>query len=190
VLVKERQSQRGGAPGYIDVDAAGAEDPGSTEWEHEYAVGRRTEQSTSRPGAIKRLSVAVALQGAPPQLSEATLQRLVANAVGIDLARGDSIAVMLIEGDSAGVDGVAVERESGSPTATSVNGTSAQSQPPRSMSMTKVVLGVGLLAILLAALMLLLRRAAARRVASRTPPDIDALTARVRQWLQEGADVR
>src|SRR5207253_1523186 len=95
VLVKERQSQHGSASAITQADADVA-DNNSTDWEHEYVVGHRTEQTVAAPGSIKRVSVAVALQGAPADITREAVEQLIANAVGLDKSRGDSVAVLLL----------------------------------------------------------------------------------------------
>lgn len=58
------------------------------------AVGSITEQRKGAPGAVKRLTVAVLLDSqAAGSLSTTQVSQLVANAVGLDTARGDSIQV-------------------------------------------------------------------------------------------------
>jgi flagellar M-ring protein FliF len=182
VLVKERQSQRGGESGYLTVDSEAA-DPGSTEWEHEYAVGRRTEQSSTAPGSIKRLSVAVALLGAPAQLSDAKLEELVANAVGIDPARGDSVTVLLMPErprDLTGEEAIELEKPAQPP----ADQTGASHSTPTNLPVTPLmVLGIVVLALLTFALVSSYH---ARRVRAATDTDVDAIAAKVRQWLNEG----
>jgi flagellar M-ring protein FliF len=181
VLVKERQSQRGGESGYVTVDDAA--DPGSTEWEHEYAVGRRTEQSSTAPGSIKRLSVAVALQGAPAQLSDTQLEELVANAVGIDPARGDSVTVLLMPEPSRNPAGEAiVELEEPSPPRADQSSAS-HSTATNFPSVAVMVLSIVALALLT---FLLVSRYRFRRAPAATETDVDAVAAKVRQWLSEG----
>jgi flagellar M-ring protein FliF len=102
VLIKERQSKRGRAPGLMETDGY-AGDGDSTDWEYEYKVGNRVEQTLSAPGSIKRISVAVAMRGAPAGLSAAAIEELVGHAVGADHERGDSVSVLLLPGaDAAG----------------------------------------------------------------------------------------
>jgi flagellar M-ring protein FliF len=91
VVLKERQVQRTSAGGAGDS-------PGndSTDFEVEYKVGQRVEQSLMAPGTIRRVSVAVALHGAPTDLAAASVEDLVSHAVGIDRQRGDSVMVLLL----------------------------------------------------------------------------------------------
>jgi flagellar M-ring protein FliF len=185
VLVKERQSQRGRAPGLTQTDGY-APDADGTDWEYEYKVGNRVEQTLSVPGTIRRISVAVAVRGAPPGLSIASIEELVSHAVGAESARGDSVAVVLLPA-------AATAEESAAPAVThaaapEVAGASRQSRPERRYSS----LGdwAPLIAIFLALLVLSLGLGfwlrGARR-ASRGGVDEDAVTAKVRQWLTEGA---
>jgi flagellar M-ring protein FliF len=190
VLVKERQSQRGHAVGLVQTDGYTPESD-STDWEYEYKVGNRVEQTLSSPGSIKRVSVAVALQGAPPQLSSAAVEELVAHAVGIDRSRGDSVAVLMLP---------AVDRTARStPDELQPEATAAASAEHRSLDLARapqpehaavdfdssrtlvltalVVMIVGLLA------WALMR---ARRSDPVEHIDEEAVVAKVRQWLSEG----
>lgn len=185
VLVKERQSQRGGAAGYVQVDGT-ANDADSTEWEHEYVVGRRTEQTSSAPGAIRRVSVAVALQGAPAQLASATVERLVASAVGIDAARGDSVAVLLLPDAPVSVASeAAADIETPSPQRLR----DARWQEASTDHSPNRVLIVALFVALIvsaSAVMWWTQRNRARQTFATGDADIEATAAKVRQWLQEG----
>lgn len=81
-------------------DAAGAAggETGETRASRSFELGREVAVSNSGPGALKRLSVAVALnadalEGATPQELE-QIENLVSAAVGANPARGDTVAVM------------------------------------------------------------------------------------------------
>lgn len=189
VLVKERQSQRGGAAGYVQVDGD-AGDAGSTEWEHEYVVGRRTEQTSSAPGAIRRISVAVALQGAPAQLSSATVERLVASAVGIDPARGDSVAVLLLPEAPVNVASEAVaDVELLAPQGTGPRDAQWQeTSTDRWRVRALVVILVIALVTTAFAVMWWPQRTRARQSVAAGDADIEAIAAKVRQWLHEGGE--
>jgi flagellar M-ring protein FliF len=70
----------------------------STIQHNTFDVTRSTEISTRSAGAIKRLTVAVAVNEALPRSSDPALmgriEQLVANAVGLDPGRGDAISVL------------------------------------------------------------------------------------------------
>lgn len=70
----------------------------STIQNNTFDVTRSTEVSTRAPGAIERLTVAVAINEALPRAGDAALLRrieeLVSNAVGLDPSRGDAISVL------------------------------------------------------------------------------------------------
>ena len=192
VLVKERQTQRGRA---AKPQAAGdAVDADVTDWEYEYKVGQRIEQTLSAPGSIKRVSVAVALQGAPSELSGAAVERLVANAVGIDPSRGDSVAVVLLPGAhvSAAIQPVAaVARPKEGP-----GPNSHEASVPRTLAAPVTgmqVMGGILIAALSAALGVALwwprlrARPPSQVAANDATVDVEATAARVRLWLSEGS---
>lgn len=93
VLTRERQVERGAAAPSAG-EAGPVAEPG--EWEAEYRVGQRVEQTLAVPGSIRRLSVAVAVRGAAPELRAAAVEQLVAHGIGLDRARGDAVAVVLL----------------------------------------------------------------------------------------------
>jgi flagellar M-ring protein FliF len=191
VLVKERQSQRGRPAGLVPTDGYAPESD-STDWEYEYKVGNRIEQTLSAPGSIKRVSVAVALQGAPAELSSAAVEELVAHAVGIDRARGDSVAVMILRGSHADVVAEqAVELVSQAPFTHAPGGQQAQASAAtgptlRTSSIVIAAVLIGVLAALIAAF--LWRSRSQIRATPRDDANDEAVIAKVRQWLNEGAD--
>lgn len=175
VVSRERQSQRSVA------DAAGKGDGREvSDWEYEYKVGHRVEQSLSMPGAIKRLSVAVAIHGAPEGLTSAAVEQLVEHAVGIDRTRGDSVAVVLLPAVAAAFQ----------PAALSVRPVDRAPAREQRFDAIAAPLLVAMALVLLAAgaWQLMSRRQAARR--SAPPVDIDAATARVRAWLHQDGVAR
>jgi len=72
----------------------------STIQHNTFDVTRSTEISTRTPGAVERLTVAVALNEAAPRAADPTLiariEALVGNAVGLDPDRGDAISVLAV----------------------------------------------------------------------------------------------
>jgi len=192
VLVRERQSQHGHVSGMMRTD--GEEIGGdSADWEHEYTVGRRTEQTLSSPGSIRRISVAVALEGAPPELTSAAVEQLVVNAVGIDRARGDSVTVMLLP--PVPVRGSANSTESAGRNVPEPAGASppATGNGRQSNHALQIALAGALAAVLVGAILWgrrQVRSARSVRSSERAGPtdaQADAVTAKVRQWLNEGA---
>ncbi len=91
VVSKERQLQR--TTGAAGANTASVD---SSDFEFEYKVGHRVEQTLLGPGTVRRISVAVALHGAPPDLAAANVESLVAHAVGVDRQRGDAVMVMML----------------------------------------------------------------------------------------------
>ena len=86
-------NETGGAP-----PATAPATSGETTAQRTYELGREVAVSTSTPGAVKRLSVAVAVSSdALVRIKPATaeqIERLVASAVGANEERGDSVTVM------------------------------------------------------------------------------------------------
>ena len=201
VLVKERQSRHGHESG-LSQTASDTAEGDSADWEHEYVVGHRMEQTLSAPGSIKRLSVAVALQGAPADLSRSEVEQLVVNAVGIDRSRGDSVAVLLLPGPGTGAaivpSGVLMESPPARPVdpqgSAQSRGGGAEAAAVVGQDSSTLRLSIAVLAGVLLAMLgvVLVRRA--RPPHSQTdfePADstvnIEAATARVREWLRQGA---
>ena len=183
IATKERQSQHSHAP------AAGpdASAPDSTEWEFEYKVGHRMEQILSSPGSVKRVNVAVVLQGAPSTLTNAAVEQLVAHAVGVDPSRGDSVDVLLLPGPVAGAVGALPSVPQPTHAASSrMSGTSESSTVQG-----QVIGWLSFLLLAAVALAALLGWQASRRrtvEASASPDaaDVEATVAKVRHWLSEG----
>jgi len=183
VLVKERQSQRGRPAGAMQATGDGG-DTDNNDWEFEYKVGHRIEQTLSAPGAIKRVSVAVALQGAPAGLSGAALEQLVAHAVGMDPARGDSVAVLLLPGPG---DSTVTAPKPAAPPA----GAGAGPQPGVDTPAPPTPWLPASMALLLAAVGAVVlgwprwRAQTQARLAARQSAHIDATVEKVRLWLTE-----
>jgi flagellar M-ring protein FliF len=107
ILVRERQTVRDtpAKPGAADEAVAAV--PAVTQSDTEYQAGRRVEQIVAAPGSVRRMNVAVVL---PKGVSAERLQKvrtLVAAAVGLDAARGDSMAVHSLDQLSDGAIGLA-----------------------------------------------------------------------------------
>jgi flagellar M-ring protein FliF len=92
VLSRERQVDHGAPPSSAEPGGPAER----SEWELEYRVGQRVEQTLAAAGSIRRLSVAVAVRGGPAELRAAAIEQLVAHAAGLDRGRGDAITVMLL----------------------------------------------------------------------------------------------
>jgi flagellar M-ring protein FliF len=73
------------------------------------AVGSTTEKRTGAAGTVKRLTVAVLLNGTAQAMDTTALSTLVANAVGLDTTRGDTIALTPMTFDSSAKDAAAAE---------------------------------------------------------------------------------
>jgi flagellar M-ring protein FliF len=182
VLVKERQSQRLGAA--LTPASGDAVVPETTDSEYEYKVGQRLEQAVSVPGSIKRLSVAVTLKGAPPELTATAVEHLVSHGVGIDRSRGDSVAVLLLPGLPA-TQAMAI---AASPPAEAPSPPMSAAEPPRAVD-APVVASMGGVVVIAGAFALLLGWSRRRRAAAEAEAEIDVrqTTARVRAWLETGA---
>ncbi|TCM18864.1 flagellar M-ring protein FliF [Novosphingobium sp. PhB165] len=101
---------RPGAPQGTPSPAASGTPPtnGETSSSRNYELGRQVSVSNSRPGGIKRLSVAVAVSAAALKGAKAQgiqdIQSLVSAAVGADPQRGDQVKVVIRDFEPAGVD--------------------------------------------------------------------------------------
>ena len=70
--------------------------------ERQFAVGKVTEVSTSAPGAVERMSVAVVLDSeADPGVTTKAVQDLVVAAAGMDVERGDVVEVSRLTFDKS-----------------------------------------------------------------------------------------
>jgi len=96
VLVRERQSQRQESAASAEP-SAGCSGPssGSVTREMKYKVGRRVEQIATGPGGIERVSVAVVARSATV-IDESRVRSLAGHAVGLNVERGDSLAVVFL----------------------------------------------------------------------------------------------
>jgi len=180
VIVKEHRSERGRPSGLLQARQSSDSDDSdnaSVDSEYEYSVGHRIEQTLSAPGSIKRVSVAVALQGAPAELSETIVEQLVTNAIGIDRSRGDSVSVLLLPATRSPAPQIAPE---------ALQGPEPRTPRPLARKDDSALLFVAAVALtaLIAAAISFLRRAP-REAGSEV--DVEAVASKVRQWLNEGA---
>lgn len=187
MVVKERQSQRPSGDG-AQAKAGGAD---VADWEYEYQVGKRVEQSLSVPGAVKRLSVAVAIHGAPDNITNAMVEQLVEHAIGLDRSRGDSVAVVLLPALKPAVAmGNETGMQGGMPATTHPSHMAADASARDNASVVlswPLLIGLSLLA-LVASVWTARRQMAASKAAA--PIDIDAATAQVRAWLRREGNHR
>jgi flagellar M-ring protein FliF len=186
VLVKERQSQRGSVPGLMQADAYSTES-GGADWEYEYRVGSRMEQTLSAPGSIKRVSVAVALQGAPAELTRQAVEDLLAHAVGVDRSRGDSVSVLLLPGPgSVSTDSGRVEHSAPAAQAPTARAPRGQSEVHGPVELPESTLAAVMLLAALIVAALWWRRTRGSRGDAGGPVDEEAVIVSVKQWLNAG----
>jgi flagellar M-ring protein FliF len=185
VVVKERQSQRENSDSsQVRIDSSGTD---TSDSEYEYKVGHRLEQSLSLPGAVKRISAAVAIQGAPELLTSAAVEQLVGHAVGIDQTRGDSVAVVLLpELKASSRSNMAVAAPVTAQPATMHKSEPVRREQALGVFDVPVMLTVLVLAIL-GGLWQMFRSMASR---SGAKVDADAAAAKVRAWLSDGGAAR
>lgn len=74
-----------------------------TEQKMEYRVSKRIERIEQLPGSVKRASVAVLVKGDISPAEQAALRQAVIAAVGLDMSRGDTVAVVPVRFESATV---------------------------------------------------------------------------------------
>ncbi|MCS7186428.1 MAG: flagellar basal-body MS-ring/collar protein FliF [Armatimonadetes bacterium] len=70
-----------------------------TERKMEYRVSRRVERIEQLPGSVKRVSVAVLVKGDLTATEQASLRQAVIAAVGLDMSRGDTVAVVPVRAE-------------------------------------------------------------------------------------------
>lgn len=100
VVRSKQTSQSDGKPrsgGVAASDAATAGRSESSINEVEFQHGKRIEQIVTAPGAVRRLSVGVVLPDTLPPAQAQKLTDVVSMAVGLNLARGDGIAVYSLD---------------------------------------------------------------------------------------------
>ena len=146
------------------VTAAGGENTyNKDDAERNYAINRTVESVTEAPGTIQRLHVAVLVdETVVSEEQVAAIEELVATASGIDIERGDQVAVTRLAFDTAA--------EEAATEAAAAQVAAAAAAKQSSMIQTGVIGLVALIAIILA---FLSTRKARREVS--TPIDIEAL---------------
>ena len=129
-----------------------------------YAMNRVVEQTNAAPGAIQRLSVAVALdEKAIPAAVLPQVTQLVDAAAGIDAARGDVVAVTRVPFDTSAADASASEERHARALAEAAD---------RRHVLQTAALAVFLLAVLLTAFLLHRRAGRRRRMATQLLADL------------------
>ncbi len=154
-----------GAP-VAESDPAGSESSYSKDdAERTYAVNRTVESTTVAPGEVTRLNVAVLVDEAVvSEEQRAAIEAMIGTAAGVDLARGDQVAVTRLPFDTSAADGAIAAAEE--------EAAAAAAAERSSLIRTGVIAGVVLIAMLLAYRS---TRRARREVA--TPIDIGAIRA-------------
>jgi len=195
VVTRERQSQKNHAasPG---ATASAADDLDSVDSELEYKVGSRLEQVLLAPGSIRRITVAVAVLGAPAEVTRAAVEQLVAHAVGVSSERGDSVAVVLLPNGRADQSHSDAERNlNGNTASAGARETGGSVGVPRGeISATGGLVAPAAISMALLLMLLLIWR---MNRSSRSPKevvepeqkllDLSAATKQVQEWLSEGA---
>ena len=97
-------------PENVTTPGGGASDYTKEQGDRTFGVDKVTEQTTSAPGAVERLSVAVILDdGAAPGVAPAQVQQLVMAAAGLDAARGDVVQVSRMAFDTTAAEAATAE---------------------------------------------------------------------------------
>lgn len=109
------------------------------------ALGTSTETTENAPGAIKKLSIAVLLDGSVPKVNVPALNALVKSAVGLNTARGDTLAIQAMPFNTA----QATADAAAATTAAKLAATKA-AQAKRSSMIRQGLLGVLVLSVLFA----------------------------------------
>ena len=163
--------------------------PAATTSEVEYQNGRVVEQTVSKPGGVRRISVGVMLPQAlaPDRLKELT--QVLAMAVGLNKERGDEIAISSLDQFAAGataaiktppaVEGIA--QLAAAPPAAGDGGLLQRAGLPM---LVAALLGVALIAALVS-------MAGARRkgnAAALTFDERERLLGQMRQWLRSSQE--
>ncbi|MFN4178825.1 MAG: flagellar M-ring protein FliF C-terminal domain-containing protein, partial [Armatimonadota bacterium] len=86
-----------------------------TERKMEYRVSRRIERVEQLPGSVKRVSVAVLVKGDMTAAEQASLRQAVIAAAGLDMSRGDTVAVVPVRAEKTTVPQLERRRASQAP---------------------------------------------------------------------------
>ncbi|GGY28835.1 flagellar basal-body MS-ring/collar protein FliF [Paludibacterium paludis] len=92
VMVRKREQRQPGDPSMKTGAVSGIPSTGGQSLETEYQVGKEVWQMLNAPGTIRRISVGVVTGRPLPDGTVEQLRNVIAMTVGLDLARGDSIA--------------------------------------------------------------------------------------------------
>jgi flagellar M-ring protein FliF len=108
------------------------------------ALGTVTQTTQNAPGSVNKLSIAVLLDGSVKNVDTAGLETLVRSAVGLNAARGDSLAIQAMPFDTSQAKAAAAA------SATAAKAAAAKVAHEKLMSMIKQgALGAAVLAVLL-----------------------------------------
>lgn len=97
---KSNESEQTGSPVDNNMNnTANGENSGSSSKEEkiEYEVGKTETKTITTSGEVKRLTVSVAIDGNLPAAKIASVEKMVASAIGMNTERGDELSVVAME---------------------------------------------------------------------------------------------
>ena len=195
LISKERESTRElGAPVMpaTGTGTAGGAQGGSNQHEVEYALGRRVEQVITQPGSIRHMQVAVVVHRDLTAAQLEQLRQTVGAAVGASADRGDSVVVQSTAGFAARTDpstrpetDAAEAAKPGAP-APDDSGTRPVARAPSFnwLVLLAAMLGLGVLALVLAAMLSRSRRVEVVRTL--TTAEREEALRKLQAWMGEG----
>jgi len=163
--------------------------PRASTSETEYQNSRLVEQTDSRPGSVRRISVGVLLPRSleAPKLTELT--QVLSMAVGLDVARGDDIAISSLDQFSAAAAAGGKPSETMSePTTLPAQEAAGGARMGDERALTVALGAVAALLLLWVVALTLRSRGRSRQANLLTAEERERLLAQMRQWLgaQEG----
>jgi flagellar M-ring protein FliF len=188
VVLRERETTRDNANGGRAGAGGDANAPTSIHREVDYQLGRRVEQVVSSPGAVTRLQALAILRTPlnPAQVEQ--VRQLLSSAVGATRERGDVVVVQPLDGLAASVAAspaaVAPALAVAVPDAGNIPALRDEA-PARSWPVVQVLMGLLVVAALLAGLLARLRSRAAVHAAPMNAAQREASLAQLRTWMTQ-----
>ena len=191
VVLRERETTRDSVGTGGRATASGdANAPSNVHREVDYQLGRRVEQVVSSPGAVTRLQALAILRAPlnPAQVEQ--VRQLLGSAVGATRERGDVVVVQPLEGLAASVAAsptVAAATEPATSSGIDHSAAAVTKEAPvsggGSSPIVQYLIGLLVVAVLLAGLLMRLKGRAAAPAAPMTPAQREASLAQLRAWM-------
>lgn len=180
MLEKKETSKRTTQSNNNNDKSAVNQEPLTTTSEIKYAVGRAVEQFVHEPGGIKRITVSVLVPNPVDVEQLASLKVLISNAIGLDVSRGDVIAINGM--DFANTAALATLAPQDDPLPVVEASLNKQPTMPETPLMTVLISVAVLLVLVLVALLFNRRTSTADKL---SPQEREALLQQIQRWVNE-----